>query len=492
MNSITHNKSNLAKNYFFNVTYKLLNIIMPLITAPYLSRTIGAEGTGIYAYYYAIAHYFYLFGKMGLNNYGTREIAMSKDNKEKMDYTFSSIYKQQMISSLVIQVIYIIFCLFSINNNGIIPMILGLYTLGCLFDIDWLYCGLEKFDKIAIKNIIVKIITLVAIFLFVKTSADLWIYTLIMALGMFIGFLTLWIGVNKHIKFTSTSIKDVVKHFKPNLILLIPVLATNIYRSLDKVMVGKICDMTELGYYESAEKIIYAISGFIAAFNNVMIPKCTNLLANNNEEKCKKYISYTMQFLFFIILLMGAVCIGLSKPIILIVFGNDFSRSIILLQLLAVTLVFMIWSDVIRSLWVIPHKKDKVFLLTIGIGAVVNCILNSILIPKYSAAGACIATIAAELSVPIVQFIIFRKELDYKDLLIKQLVFVLSAIITIVFLGNIQAYFSIKIIDLAILLVIGSVFYILVCALLHLIFRRKDFISYISIIKNKILDKKIN
>lgn len=483
MSTSVYKTTSLAKNYMFNIIYKLLNIAMPLITAPYLSRTVGAEGLGIYAYYYAIAHYFYLFGKMGLNNYGTREIAISKDNKENMNYTFSSIYTQQIISSIIMQVIYAIFCLLSIGNHGLIPMILGLYTLGCLFDIDWLYLGLEKFDKIAIKNIIVKVITLIAIFIFVKNSNDLWIYTLIMSAGMIIGFWTLWFGVKKYVKFKPVKIKEALKHLKPNAILLVPVLAANIYRSIDKVMVGQMCNMSELGYYDNAEKIIYAISGFITAFNNIMIPKCSNLIANNKQERCKQYISYTMQFLFFVILLMGSVCIGLSKHMVLIVFGDNFSRSIILLQLLAVTLIFMTWSDVIRSLWVIPKKNDKLFLITIGTGAVVNVILNSVLIPMYGAAGACIATIAAEFSVPFVQFIFFRKELNYKKLVKQQIVFVATAIATIVFLEIIQKYFAVKIFNLIILLGIGSVFYITVCILLHLIFRRKDLMLYIKTAK---------
>ena len=486
MSASVYKTTSLAKNYFFNITYKLLNIAMPLITAPYLSRVVGAEGLGIYAYYYAIAHYFYLFGKMGLNNYGTREIAISKDSKENMSSTFSSIYTQQIISSVVMQLIYIIFCLFSVKNDGVIPIILGIYTLGCLFDIDWLYLGLEKFDKIAIKNIIVKIVTLIAIFVFVKSSSDLWIYTLIMSAGMIIGFWTLWFGVKKYVKFRPVKIKEALKHIKPNAILLVPVLAANIYRSIDKVMLGQMSNMTELGYFDNAEKIIYAISGFITAFDNIMIPKCSKLIASKKEERCKQYISYTMQFLFFIILLMGSVCIGLSKHLVLIVFGNEFTRSIILLQLLAVTLIFMTWSDVIRSLWVIPRKKDKIFLVTIGTGAIVNIICNIVLIPKYEAVGSCIATIAAELSVPIVQFIFFRKELNYKKLINQQVVFVVTTVITVVFLGIIQNYFAIGIVNLIILLTIGSIFYIFTCILLHFIFRRKELIFYLKTAKEYI------
>lgn len=447
---------------------------MPLITAPYLSRTVGAEGVGTYAYYYAIAHYFYLFGKLGLNNYGTREIATVKDDSHKINQTFTSIFLQQIFVGLFVVIMYLIFSLHSISNHGFIPLILGLYTIGCLVDIDWLYLGIERFDKIAIKNIIVKIITLIMIFVFVKTSSDLWKYALIMSLGMLIGLITLWIGVKDNIKFEKVEFKSIFKHIKPNFILLFPVLAANIYHSLDKVMVGKINNMIELGYYENAEKIVYAISGFITAFDNIMMPKCTNLISKNNKQSCRKYISYTMEFLFFIILMMASVIFGLSKNVVLIVFGIEFSRSIILLQILLSSLIFMIWSDVIRSLWVIPNKKDKIFLITITSGAIIDFILNLILIPKYGAVGACIATVIAEFSVPLVQFIYFKKDINYLKLIIDQSVFIISSIITIISMLAIQQYFSLTILNLILLLIIGCIIYITVCVILYIIFKKEE------------------
>lgn len=462
---------------------------MPLITAPYLSRTVGASGVGTYAYYYAIAHYFYIFGKMGLNNYGTREIAINRDEPAKRNYTFTSIYIQQLIISFLVMLLYIVFCLINVSNDIIIPALLGIYTLGCLFDIDWLYLGIEKFDKIAIKNIIVKVISLILIFMFVKNSNDLWKYTLVMSLGMFIGFLTLWIGVRKNVKFVKVSLKDSLKHIKPNMILLFPVLAANVYRYMDKVMVGKISGMTELGYYDSAEKIIYAISSFITAFNNIMMPRCTNLVIKNKIKKCKEYINKTMQFLFFIIMGMGFVILGLSKITVLVVFGKEFSSSIILLQTLSITLVFMTWSDVIRSLWILPHKKDKIFLLTITTGAIINIILNMILIPRYGSWGACIATIFAEMSVPIVQYLYFRKELDFKRIFKNQIIFLVAGIITAVLLNNIQIYFNINVINLCILLLVGISIYLCICILLYFIFKRKQLDEYITIGKNFINER---
>ncbi len=480
--SIKGNK--LAKNYIFNVIYKILNIAMPLITAPYLSRTVGAEGVGTYAYYYAIAHYFYIFGKMGLNNYGAREIAMVKNNKEKKNYTFSSIYYQQLLVTIVVLIIYIFFCSLHIKNNEFIPMILGLYTIGCLIDVDWLYTGGEKFSVIAIKNIAVKIISLVAIFLFVKTPADLWTYTLIMSLGMLFGFISLWFGIKKEVSFVKVKVKDILKHLKPNLILLFPVLAANIYHSIDKVMVGNMYSMTELGYYDNAEKIVYGINGFITAFTNIMMPKCSNLIISGNSERCKKYITFTMDFLLFIILFMGSVCGGISETIVSILFGYDFIKSATLLRLLVITLPFMVWSEVIRAMWVIPNKKDKVFLVTLSIGAILDFIFNLILIPYFGAIGACIGTIIAEMSVPITQFFFFKKELKYSNLIIDGLIFIISSTITILTLNTLQSTFVESITSIIILSIIGLITYLCITSILFLLFRKKIVVVLVNYLKN--------
>lgn len=483
MVKVKYMRKKIVKNYIFNLLYKTISILVPLVLAPYLSKTIGAEGIGTYAYYFAIAHYFYLFGKMGLNNYGAREIAMASE-KEK-NYIFSAIFYQQLFASAIVFFVYLLFCIISLDGNNYIPLIFGLYVIGCLFDIDWLYTGSEKFDVIAKKNIIVKAISVILVFIYVKNSNDLWKYVLIMSIGMLFGYITLWIGIRKEITFVKVKFNDIIKHFKPNIILLFPVLSANIYRSVDKIMVGKMYSMSELGYYENAEKVIYAINSFITAFTTLMMPRCSILLAKNNFKKCFEKILNTVVFLFFIIILMGSTCSAISENIVLVVFGKDFSRSIYIMQLLTLTLPFMLWSEIIRSMWIIPNKKDNVFLTALGIGATLNFILNLLTIPKYGAIGACIATIIAECSVPIIQFIFLKNELNYKLLLKNALIFIFTGISNVIFLSFIKKYFEVNLVNLLLLLFIGTLSYIVITCLFILIFFKKTFVMYLQKLKRK-------
>lgn len=482
--------ASIAKNYFFSVLHKIVNIIIPLISIPYLSRVIGAEGIGVYAYYYAIAHFFYIFGKMGLNNYGTREIADAKEDQEKINYTFTSIFIQQVISGSLFLIIYMSNALYSYFNSGdnLISLILGLYVMGCLFDIDWLYFGLRRFDKIAVKNISIRIITLCSIFVFVKSSSDLWIYSVIMSLSMLLGIVIYWFDLRKYAKFTKVTLSSIVKHIKPNFVLLFPVIAVNIYCYVDKLMLGYVSGMVSLGYYENANKIICAIAGFISAFVNVMLPVCTNLISDKNSEKCIWYLDKSMQFLFFIIMMMSSVIFGLSEKVVLIILGKSFEESIIVVKLLLVTLFFTTWSNVIRSLWVIPNRKDWLFILSVSISAIINFLVNLILIPIYGVIGACIGTIVAEFIVPIVQYIFLKGELDYCKLIKNQYIFIISWLVTTVTLISIEVFFQVTAINLIILMIGGSIIYICCVLFLYFIFKLKEFNQCKLYIKNKYFD----
>lgn len=479
-------KNSTKKNYLYNLSYKLLNIGMPLITAPYLSRVVGAEGLGIYAYYFAIAHYFYLFGKMGLNNYGTRKISINY--KDKLTETFSTIYSQQIYISLIMQSIYITFCLTQIESeNGIVPIILGVYTIGCMFDIDWLYCGLQQFDRIALKNIFVKILTLIGVFVFVRSEDDLWKYTVIMSFGMLIGFGSLWINVKKYTGFYLVSPRKAFLHFKPNFVLMIPILAINIYRSMDKLMVGNMSGMEELGYYDNAEKIIYATLGLITSLNNVLMPKCCQLIASKSIENCKKIIKNAFIFLAFLITGISFAYFALSEKIVLFIFGNSFSRSIVLLQILSVTLIVMMLSDVVRALWIIPNKKDYIFLWSIGVGAVINIFLNICLIPQYGAVGASLATVFVEFIVCCIQYLFLRKELNYCELFSHGSIFIISGGLMAIVLRNLQQLIE----NFLMICIGGSVVYIVTLTILYWLFRRKELYMFINYVRSMLISRKI-
>lgn len=415
-------KKSIKKNYLYNLTYTLLNTALPLLTAPYLARVVGAEGVGTYAYYYAIAHIFYIFAKLGLNNYGTRQISAVRDG-EKLSETFSSIYYQQFLTALFSNIIYWIFCFVFLGNeqNQIYAIILGILVFAGFFDIDWLFSGMESFATISRKNIVVKVISVCLIFIFVKSSADLWKYVTIMACSMLFGYLSMWLNLKKVVTFKKVALKDVLMHLKPNLVLVIPVFSISIYRQMDKIMLGAMTTLAETGLYENAEKVIYALCGFITAFGTVMMPRISNMISNGKEKESTKYLVLSMQFMMFMMFAMTFGLCAVAKPMAVVLFGNEFGASGILMEVLAFTLPFIGWANVIRSQFVIPKGRDYIYIATVITGAILNIIINAICIPKLGALGATIGTIFAEGSIPVTQYIFLHNEVPYKDLIKKSI-----------------------------------------------------------------------
>lgn len=413
-------KTSIKTNYLYNLIYTLLNTALPLLTAPYLARVVGADGIGTYAYYYAIAHFFYIFAKLGLNNYGTRQISRFRDTDELSEH-FSSIYYLQVLTATLANVIYWIYVLFFIKETGnrIYAVILGIIIFAGFFDIDWLYSGLEQFKSISRKNIVVKVTSVILVFIMVKSPDDLWKYTLLMSASMLFGYLSMWIHLKSIIHFKKVPIRSILAHFKPNLILVIPVFAITVYRQMDKVMLGYMSTMEETGYYENAEKIIYALCGFITAFGTVMMPRISNMVARGEEKESNRYIVLSMQFMMSLMFAMAFGVIAVSDNMAVVLFGKDFSLSGPLMGALAITLPFIGWANIIRSQYVIPQGKDKTYIITVVTGAIINLIANAIFIPQLGAMGAVIGTILAEGSIPFTQFILLREKIQYKTILRK-------------------------------------------------------------------------
>ena len=229
--------TSIKKNFTYNVFYQILTLILPLITAPYVSRVIGAEGQGIYSYTYSIAYYFMLFAMLGLKNYGNREIAKHRDNKEKLSKTFCSIYGLQFITALLSTIVFVIYIIFFSEKQYLLFYLLQLiYLISAFFDISWFFFGLEKFKTTVTRNVIIKIATLACTFLFVKTKNDLNIYIFLMSFSTLASQIALWPFLMKEIKFVRPTLKEIIKHLKPNLILFIPVISVSKYTIMDMIM----------------------------------------------------------------------------------------------------------------------------------------------------------------------------------------------------------------------------------------------------------------
>lgn len=465
----------LKKNLVYNVIYQILVIVLPLITAPYISRVLGADGIGTYSYVYSIAYYFGLCGMLGISNHGSRCIALLKYDREKASQEFANLYCIQFVTSAVALLFYIIFADLFFSGNKSIAFIDTLFTISYLLDINWFFFGMEQFKITVTRNIIIKILTVCCIFVFVKTDSDLWLYTLIMASGSVLSQLYLWLQIRKFICIKFPVWNDIKRNIKPVLILFIPVAAYSIYKVMDKIMLGALTTVTQVGYYESAEKIINIPVGFITAFGTVMLPRISALVSEGDDSQIRKYNQ--LSFRYFTILVSAVVfgLIGISDVLAPVYFGDAFIPSSPLIKGLSLTLIFMTWANIIRTQYLIPNKRDYPYVISTLCGAIINLMFNLIFIPILGALGALIGTVLAEASVFFAQAFLVRKEFPVFKFVMQTIpFFVFGGIMSLCVytVGNMREE---SISTLIIQVVLGAVVYLGLC------------FGYLLIVKDEIL-----
>ncbi|WP_195194733.1 oligosaccharide flippase family protein [Bifidobacterium longum] len=452
--------SSLKKNLAYNVAYQILVIILPLITAPYVSRVLGADGLGTYSYIFSIVTYFGLFGMLGIANHGNRSVALVRDNRQKVSEAFSNTYIIQLCTTVIALLLYFLFIYCWFSGDKTIAYIESIIVLSYILDITWFFFGLEQFAVTVTRNAIIKIATVVAIFIFVRSREDLWIYALIMSCGMLFSQIYLWLRIRKYADFCKPSWSQVKSNIKPVLMLFIPAIAYSIYKLLDKVMLGAMSSMSQVGLFDNAEKIINIPSSLITAFGTVMMPRITVLLGTGDEHR----ISYLnkISVRYFTLLVVGAAfgLAGICNVLAPVYFGSEFVGSAPIIAGLGFSLIFVTWANVIRTQYLIPNKLDKPYVISSVIGALANLAVNIILIPKFAGIGAIIGTIIAEFTVFFVQLILVRRSFPMSQYLQPVLFLFPIGMIMFAVVYWIGAYMGNTIITLIIQILVGGFLYL--------------------------------
>lgn len=402
----------MKKNIAYQTTFDVISMVIPLLTSPYLSRVIGAEGLGIYSYHYTITYYFNLLAALGMRNHGNRAIAKCRDNQKELDATFSNLFAIQATTSVICLILYIAFTLLiSKPSERLYNIIMLLQVISSLFDISWFYFGTENFKFTISVNAIVKALNFIAIFVFVKTRDDLWLYFIVMSLGILISQITLWIPLKKYVSIVKPQFSKMSLHFKPLFVLFLPTIAVSLYKYMDKIMIGIMSNKSQLGFYENAEKVTTLPLTIIASFGTVMIPRISNMLANNEQ---KDSIRYTKASSLYIMALAYALAFGFASTghvFAPVYWGDEFALSGSIIMSLSITIPFISFANIIRTQYLIPNERDKEIVISSTFGAIINLIINTLLIPSMGAKGATIGTIAAEITVCCIQCLSVRKNI---------------------------------------------------------------------------------
>lgn len=404
----------IGKNILFKFILNLFNIIVPILVAPYVLRTLGDDVNGVINFSQSIAVYFFMFGSFGAYQYGLREISKVKGDKEKLSKVFTSIFTVTIITNLIMTVVYVLLIQFRYagTNSYMASMILGFNLIANIFYIEWANEALENYDFITIKSIIIRIIYIILLFIFVKTSSNLKEYLILLGAAAFLNNIVSYIYVKRSIKFDFAKL-ELLKHVKPMFLVVVLSNANILYTQLDKFMLGEFVNTLYSGYYGIAQNIATIISGLMLTLVHVTIPRLSNYSANDNE---KEYISLLDRIskLYFLMLFPGAIgMLALSKEIIMLYGGSEYIAAIPVLAIFAIYTITTGYESILTNQIIYIKKKEKVLIKILFIGGVINLIFNIVLlkIGIFTPSTAVFTTMIANIFVLIVESIYIKKKL---------------------------------------------------------------------------------
>ncbi|OOS17825.1 oligosaccharide flippase family protein [Streptococcus mitis] len=391
----------VLKNYAYNLSYQLLLIILPIITTPYVTRVFSSNDLGTYSFFNSIVTYFVLLATLGVANYGTKEIS---GNRTIIRKNFWGIYTLQLGATILSLTLYILLCLtFSLMQNPV-AYILGLSLLSKGLDISWLFQGLEDFRKITVRNITVKLVGVIAIFLFIKSASDLYLYVFLLTIFELLGQLSMWLPAKEFIGKPHFDLLYAKRHLKPVILLFLPQIAISLYVSLDSTMLGVLASARDVGIYDQALRLVNILLTLVTSLGSVMLPRVSNLLSSGDHKAVNKM--HEMSFLIYNLVIFPIIAgmLIVNDDFVNFFLGQDFQEVRHAIAIMIFRMFFIGWTNIMGIQILIPHNKNKEFMLSTTIPAIVSVGLNLLLLPKLGYIGAAIVSVLTETLVWGIQF----------------------------------------------------------------------------------------
>lgn len=405
----------VIRNYLYNVGYQVLAIIVPLITSAYVARVLRPEGVGANAFTNSVIQYFILFASMGIGYYGNRQIAYVRENQQKMANTFWEIQIVKTIMTLIAFIAFEVFMIFYTKQPEYM-WAQSINLVAVAFDISWFYEGIEDFKVTVLKNSFVKIVSMIAIFIFIKGPNDVTLYIAVLAISTLLGNLTLWPNIRRDLPRVKLKLLKPWPHFLPMIELFVPQIAIQVYVQLNRTMLGVMVNETSAGFYQYSDNIVKMTLALVTATGTVMLPHVANAFSQGDMNKVNKMLYKSFDFVSALAYPMMFGLAAISLTLAPKYYGPGYGPVGQAMFIESIVILMIGWSNVLGVQYLLPIHKQKEFTISVTLGAIVNVILNIPLIKVWGLNGAMIATSIAEFSVTLYQLFIVKRSLSLKDL----------------------------------------------------------------------------
>lgn len=479
----------IIKNYFYNTIFQFFQIVLPLLTTPYISRVLGPSGVGINSYTNSVVNAFILLGTLGFNIYGQQAIAINRDDQEILPKVFWGIFFSRTILLFLSLLFYLIFVFFFLNNKKYFVFFLAqsVTYLSVILDNSWFFIGIENFKKVVIRNIVIKISLLIFMFIFVRNPQDTLSYINLLNIISALSSLTLWykFPLIKKISFSFFERHDFLNNVFQAAKLFLPELAVQTYLVGNKIILGYDKGSVQAGLFENSSKIITMILTLVTSIGTVTLPNLTKSYAKKRQKDFFQIIDNSFTFLNS---LSVPMCFGLvltSSEVANIFFGSSFSDSNLLLIILSPVFIFNSWSTITGYQFLLSTKQVGKYTFSTVASAILSFVSCLLLVPKLGAIGAAISLLLAEFSISILQIILTFKDIDYFPVFIDFLKYFISAAISFALT---YAVISILNFQNNFVIIIDFILFPAIYFLFISIFRAKGIVQFKKILFRKIRD----
>lgn len=409
----TLNNKSIGKNYLYNMAYQVLVMILPLVTTPYISRVLGAANIGSYSYTQSIVYYFTLFGTLGLNLYGQREIAYVQDDTEKRSKVFWEVLFIRIITHAFSLAV---FCTTFVHHTkyGLLFTIQIIDIIASCIDVSWFFQGMEDFKRLTIRNILIKLCAVICIFGFVKVPNDIYKYAICYSASLILGNAVMLVYLPRLIEKIRIRELNFKKHIKPCIILFLPQIATSLYNVLDKTMIGMLTQIEEeVAYYEQAQKIVKVALSFLTSIGTVMLPRIAFVFSKKDFSAIESYMQKSFRYAFLLGIPLTLGMIAAASHLVPWFYGPGYEKVIPNIMIIAPIILIVGLSNVIGVQYLLPTGRQRDYFISVITGAVANVALNAVLIPRLFSVGAALGSVFAEFVVLLAQMILTKKDIKY-------------------------------------------------------------------------------
>lgn len=411
-------QKSLKKNAVYTFLRAFSNLAFPLITFPYASRILDPDGIGKINFSNSIVAFFITLALLGTNSYASREAAKIRDDKFLLTKFSKEILVINICSTVFSYLIFfvLLFTVPKFSSYVTIMLICSSKIFFTIFGMEWLYTATEEFKYITIRSFIFQIISLIFLFLFVHKKSDLYLYALFCVISAVGSNICNFINSRHYIDFSQKCNLEIKKHLKYIFVFFGMTLVTNVYTVLDTTMLGFLTDDVQVGYYSAATKIVKMVIGILTAVSGILLPRLSYYAEEKDRNTFNTLLCKSAVIFWMLCIPMTVGLYLLSEPLLLLFSGGKFLQALQPMYIIT-PIVFSISTASFIGCGISALRKEKISLISVCVGAVLNTTVNFILIPKFGASGAACGTIAAESAVMLVQLIYMRKYFFKKKIL---------------------------------------------------------------------------